>query len=71
VQVSLVPQPGAPQIAAPQPGAHRAGQQEPLWQLVVALLPDRDPETEWFSIQEIAPLLGITPRALMKHARDL
>ena len=45
--------------------------EKPLWQLVAELLPDHDPETEWWSIKEIAPLLGLTPRALMKHARDL
>jgi hypothetical protein len=43
----------------------------PLWQLLVQLLPERDPETEWFSIAEVAPLLGIKSRSLLKHARDL
>lgn len=42
-----------------------------LWQLIVELLPAKDAETEWFSVREIAPLLGLKPRSVMKHCRDL
>lgn len=42
-----------------------------LWQLIVELLPPKDPETEWFSVREVAPLLGLQPRSVMKHCRDL
>lgn len=45
--------------------------ERPLWQLVVAALPPRDVETEWFSLHEIAPLLNLTPHALTHHCRDL
>ena len=43
----------------------------PLWQLLVTLLPPREPETEWYSISDLSPLLGIKPRSLLKHAHDL
>lgn len=43
----------------------------PMWQLIAALLPSKDTETEWFSVREIAPLVGLKPRSLMKHCRDL
>lgn len=42
-----------------------------LWQLIVELLPAKDPDTEWFSVREIAPLVGLRPRSVMKHCRDL
>jgi hypothetical protein len=45
--------------------------EKPLWQLIAALLPPKDAETEWFSVREIAPLLGLKPRSVMKHCRDL
>ena len=43
----------------------------PLWQLIVALLPSIDAGTEWFSPADIAPLVNLTPHALLKHCRDL
>jgi hypothetical protein len=43
----------------------------PLWELIAQLLPEHDAETEWWTLAEIAPLLGIKRRALAKHARDL
>lgn len=44
----------------------------PLWQLVVELLPVKDPETEFYSLRDIAPLLGrVTPAQLSSHAQDL
>ena len=44
---------------------------EPLWKLIVRLLPSRDPSTEWYTVAKIAPLVGMKPRALLHHARDL
>jgi hypothetical protein len=43
----------------------------PLWELLAELLPARDPESEWYSVADIAPLLGIKRRSVLKHARDL
>jgi hypothetical protein len=53
------------------PSTTEKNHERPLWQLVVEHLPEKDPETEWYNLQEIAPLVGITPRSLSKHCRDL
>lgn len=60
--------PGIALSGATPPGA---AVERPLWQLIVDRLPARDPETEWYTIAEIAPLVGLRPRSLTKHARDL
>ena len=44
---------------------------DPLWRLIVQLLPSRDPDTEWYTVAELAPLVGVKPRALLHHARQL
>lgn len=42
------------------------------WELVVRLLPARDPESEWYCLSDIAPCLGtVTPPRLSRHAADL
>lgn len=41
-----------------------------LWERIVVRLPAKSPE-EWYSLKEIAPHLGLKPRSLAKHARDL
>lgn len=44
----------------------------PLWVLVVELLPSKDAESEFYTLKEIAPLLGrVTPAQLSSHAQDL
>lgn len=48
-----------------------ADKEPAFWQLIAELLPLKDAETEWYSVREIAPLLGLKPRSLMKHCRDL
>lgn len=40
----------------------------PLWELMSRLLP---PGAEWYRPADIAALFGLTPRAVMKHCRDL
>lgn len=57
-------QSSTPNTAQPNP-------QLKLWERIVAQLPPKDIETEWYSLTEIAPLLGIKPRSLAKHCRDL
>lgn len=48
-----------------------APQEPPLWQLIAALLPAKDAETEWFTVAEIAPLVGLQSPSVLKHCRDL
>lgn len=43
----------------------------PLWELWAALLPDRDALAEWHTPREIAALVGLRPRVVLKHLRDL
>ena len=43
----------------------------PLWALIAARLPERAEPAEWYSLADIAPLVGIQPRSLARHARDL
>ncbi|HEX8834301.1 MAG TPA: hypothetical protein VF719_08870 [Abditibacteriaceae bacterium] len=42
-----------------------------LWQIIAAQLPAKDETSEWYSLREIAPLVGLQPRSLAKHCRDL
>jgi hypothetical protein len=42
----------------------------PRWKRIAEQLPPREAE-EWYKLSDIAPLLGIKPRALLEHARDL
>ena len=44
---------------------------EPLWSTIARALPPRDPASEWYSIKDLAPLVGLKPRALQLHARRL
>ena len=42
------------------------------WQLAAELLPQRDPECEFYTLFDIAPCVGnVTPHILRQHARDL
>ncbi len=57
----------------PKPSKARTARAAPppkLWERIVARLPSKASE-EWYSLREIAPLLGIKPRSLAKHCRDL
>lgn len=77
----VTPQPAPPRNASPRNFAANivSTQQKKsitrspslqLWERIVARLPTKSPE-EWYSLKEIAPLLGLKPRSLAKHARDL
>lgn len=50
---------------------NHATTEKALWEKIADNLPARDPQTEWYSIEDIAPLLGIKPRILRSHCRDL
>ncbi len=41
------------------------------YQLIIELLPLRDPETEWFTLRDIAPLFKITERQLRRYCEEL
>jgi hypothetical protein len=43
----------------------------PCWQSIAARLPAIDPSTEWYTLDQIAPLLGIKVSALTYHCRGL
>ncbi len=43
----------------------------PLWTLIVERLPNRCPETEFYTLTDIAPLLGVKKKSLGKHAARL
>lgn len=40
----------------------------PLWELLARLLPS---SAEWHTPADVAALFGLTPRAVLKHCRDL
>lgn len=42
-----------------------------LWERIAASLPERDPDAEYYTPEDLAPLLGVQRRSLYPHLDDL